>query len=412
MASSAIRFNRCGEFSGQFPAEDLFVCTRVLGVFLVAASFAACTPAPSGSDAGSDGGAPMTAAQTDAGFSLAEICARSAEAHFARLVRCGELTSELAELYKPVFIEQCPASIPPGVTHGRIEFDTAAVTTCLEQARNTSCLQEPPNCAVLRGTVEGGGSCFENDDCVSGFSCDTSSSCPGTCIPRVPIGLSPGPGQECVTTAYRLGGVCTQLLGLNESCAGGLTCAEPNVCSSQNVCAPPPRSRDLNESCSAGEPCGTGLQCANDVCVALVAENGTCSATLRCRDGLRCSSTNVCVVVHYGAAGATCADEGDACKPGFFCEGGTCSALRSIGGACTDFGSECSPELYCGANTCKAPGALNAPCDASLQCAEALYCSNGACTAKKPAAASCMSDDECLGFCQGLRCTTPICRER
>jgi hypothetical protein len=146
--------------------------------------------------------------------------------------------------------------------------------------------------------------------------------------------------------------------------------------------------------------------------VALVAENGTCSTTLRCKDGLRCSSTNVCVVVHYGAAGATCADDGDACKPGFFCESGTCSALRSIGGACTDFGSECSPELYCGANTCKAPGALNAPCDASLQCAEALYCSNGACTAKKPAAASCMSDDECLGFCQGLRCTTPVCRER
>lgn len=377
-------------------------------------TFLACTAPPSAPDGGDAGSIVTADAGTDAGVSLTQLCADSASAYFARLVRCGELTPALAALYEPAFAEQCPASIPPGVADGRIVLDAAAVQACLARARAASCLEEPPNCNILRGTVASGGSCFEHDECAGELSCDTSTTCPGTCVARVAIGLSPGPGQECVKSAFVLGGTCTALLATNASCGGGLTCAEPNVCSAQDVCEPTPLDRALNESCAT--QCGKGLQCVNDVCVARVAENGACSDTLRCKDGLRCSSANVCVVVQYGGAGATCAENGDGCRAGLFCDGSTCAALRAPGGACTEFGSECAPGLYCGANTCKAPAALNAPCvvgGPALQCAEGLYCdaSNG-CAAQKPAGAQCVESEECLGFCQGLRCTVPPCRDR
>jgi hypothetical protein len=392
--------------------------TRVLRVLLIG-GLAGCPPAstPDGGPGDAGFGAAMDAG-VDAGLSLEQVCAQSASAYVQRLVRCGELTPALAQLYEPLFAQQCPASIPPGVADGRIVLDAAAVQQCLSQARTASCLEEPANCNILRGTVAGGGACFENDECVSGFSCDTSTACPGTCIARVAVGLSPGPGQECVASAYSLGGTCTTLVAANASCAGGLSCAEPNVCSAQNVCAALPLQRALNESCDVGQPCGQGLQCVNDVCVARVTENGACSDVRRCQDGLRCSSTNVCVVVQYGNAGASCAEGGDACKPGLFCEliSNTCTPLRSIGGACTDTGGECEPQLYCSMNACKAPGALSAPCvvgGPALQCAESLYCdASGVCADQKPAGAHCVESEECLGFCQGLRCTVPVCRDR
>ena len=381
------------------------MCTAVLRLVLISA-LVGCTPVlspPGPEDAGTS---VMAVGGSDAG-SLTDLCADSASAYFARLVRCGELTRALADLYQPVFVEQCPASIPPGVADGRIVFDAAAVQQCLARASAASCLEEPPNCNILRGTVTAGGSCFENAECEEAFSCDTSSTCPGTCIARVAVGQQPSATQECVKSAFLSNGLCTALAMTGQAC-GNLLCADPNVCSPQNLCAPVPLMRGLNESC-AGAPCGQGLQCVNDVCVARVAENGACDVMRRCQDGLRCAG-NVCVVVRYGVAGAACADGGDACRTGFFCDGSTCAALRGVGGACAD--SECSPELFCAMGTCKAPGVLNEACSATLRCGDEFFCAaSGVCASRKPAGAQCVESEECLGFCQGLRCTVPPCRD-
>lgn len=389
--------------------------TSVLRGFLLG-GLVGCSPVPSAPGPDDGGSLPTADAGVDAGDPLQRICEETANAYFGRLVRCGELTQALAELYEPAFVAQCPASIPPGVADGRIALDAAAVQQCLARASGASCLEEPPNCNILRGLVTVGGACFEHDECEAGFSCDTSSACPGTCVARVPIGQSPGPSQECVRSAFLNQGSCTMLVGANESCVGGLTCADPQVCSVNEVCEAPPLLRALNQSCSAVEPCGRGLQCVNDLCVARVAENGACTATLRCKDGLRCSSANTCVVVNYGGAGAACAEDGDGCRAGLFCAGGTCAALRTTGGACTDTGAECQPELYCELSVCKAPAALNQPCVVGgppMQCAQGLYCDvSGACASRKPTGAQCVESEECLGFCQGLRCTVPPCTDR
>ena len=122
----------------------------------------------------------------------------------------------------------------------------------------------------------------------------------------------------------------------------------------------------------------------------------------------------------YSSAGAACADDGDACLPGFFCEGVArrCVALRGPEGACTDSGNECRSDLICTADfnaptgLCKTPGALGARCLASRQCDQALFCESSSmtCITRKPAGSSCVESEECLGFCEGLRCTAPPCR--
>lgn len=392
------------------------MCTRVLRLMLFGA-LAGCSAVPGPGPAGPDDTVSTASvdAGVDAGISALKICEDTAEAYFARLVRCGELTQAMATLYTPAFVAECPTLIPPGVADGRIELVAAEVERCLSRASAASCLEEPASCDFLRGLVKAGGACFESDECEAGFSCDTSAACPGTCVARVAIGQRPTASQECVKSAFLNDGVCTALVAASGSCVGGLTCADQLVCTASDVCAAPPLLRAVNESCSAINQCGKGLQCVSSVCVPRVAESGACSATRRCKDGLRCSSANVCVVVNYGVAGAPCAENGDGCRAGFFCDRGTCSALRVSGGTCTDTGAECRPELYCEGTVCKAPSMSNQPCvvgGAPMQCADGLYCgASGVCAMRKPANAQCVESEECLGFCQGLRCTVPPCRD-
>lgn len=376
-------------------------------------------PFPGQPDGGAvDAGAPIIDA-----VSIAQLCADTTDAYLARLVRCGEVTSALAEIYRPQFIAECPTSIPPGVAAGRIVIEKAAVTQCLAAVRGSSCLAESPSCALLHGTMRLTERCFEDAECEEALSCDTSSSCPGTCVARVEVGQSPSSGQSCVKSAFLHQGVCTSLVATGQSCAPTagqaepLSCAEPNTCTAK-VCAPPPVSAGLGEAC-AGAPCGHGLQCVNASCVALGIEGGACDALNRCQQGLRCANQR-CVVVRSGGAGAACADDGDTCLPGFYCDGarGTCAALRGPEGACTNAGNECRPDLLCTADfnapagLCKTPGNLGAHCTASRQCEQALFCesSSSTCVARKAAGSSCVESEECLGFCQGLRCTAPPCR--
>lgn len=390
------------------------MCTRVLRWVLIAA-LAGCSAVPGPPEPDDAGSSSSPDAGVDAGVPVLRICEDTAEAYFARLVRCGELTEALAALYEPAFVAECPTLIPPGVADGRIVLEAAEVQACLTLARAASCLAEPPSCNILRGRVSAGGACFESDECVAGFSCDTSAACPGTCAARVAIGQRPTPSQECVKSAFSNNGVCTAMVAEGGSCAGGLTCADQLGCSASDVCAAAPLLRALDGSCSAVDQCGKGLQCVNDSCVQRVAEGGACTATRRCKDGLRCSSANVCVVVNYGVTGASCAEDGDGCRAGFFCGSGTCAALRVSGGACTDTGAECRPELYCEASVCKAPAVVDQRCvlgGPPMQCADGLYCEvRGVCAKRKPANAQCVESEECLGFCQGLRCTVPPCRD-
>lgn len=389
-----------------------------------------------GTGAGGGGGSGGGGGGGGGSSAITQLCTDYSNAYIDRLVRCGEVTDALATLYKPLYAQQCMSTPPPGLKDGRSQLDQTAAQACLASYGTASCL-ENVSCGqeIIRGLVAFNGDCFDDLECQDAFYCDTSTTCPGKCLNRVAVGMTPTGQQRCVKTAYVYQTACVALVAAGQSCApmGGQTfqqsCAGQNFCSAAEVCGPAPLMKGLNESCATGS-CGTGLQCVANVCVARVSENGACDSVRRCKDGLRCSTANVCVVNTYGAAGDACGSGGNSCLPDLFCNiptgmtAGTCAARRPVNGTCTYSGNECASGLSCNATfnmqtgVCKAPGALNDPCTYSgsfSQCGARLYCTatstmmTGVCANQKGEGASCTQSDECLGTCQSMLCTRPSC---
>src|SRR5690606_15111965 len=101
-----------------------------------------------------------------------------------------------------------------GVAEGRIAFDPDAFGACQRGLPSLSCeLLDTGDllygCAAFRPQVAPGGACAHRSDCADGF-CDTSSTCPGTCVAWVPpggecgAGTSCRPGSTCVDTGEGL----------------------------------------------------------------------------------------------------------------------------------------------------------------------------------------------------------------
>ena len=71
------------------------------------------------------------------------------------------------------------------VENGTITYNGESGYQCLEEMKVLDCNEftrkEPDICnSVFTGTVENGGSCKLNEECVSTY-CDISNACPGTC---------------------------------------------------------------------------------------------------------------------------------------------------------------------------------------------------------------------------------------
>jgi hypothetical protein len=192
----------------------------------------------------------------------------------------------------------------------------------------------PPACAPLSiGTLMGGASCVQDNQCLSG-TCD------------VPVTGDGGEASGC--------GMCDTLVGLGGACgAAGTSCGPNATCG--GTCVAIDNEAGADAGADAGPGVGLGGACDG-------ADAGFCS------DGLACGSAGTCVVPTYADAGAPC----DLMAMG--CLVGTCNGASDIEG--DDGGSVVTP------GTCPAVIADGQPCDPNSEtttCDTLATCLNGTC---------------------------------
>ena len=174
---------------------------------------------------------------------------------------------------------------------------------------------------ITPGTVEQGGLCAYNVDCVAPFICLWADK------------------------PYR----CQPAAGLDEACGYDTDCAEGFSCSDANdVCRP---VCDAQTECPEGEACSGGLFAAagTRTCEPLVGEGGKCSMAVQCDVGLGCIDK-------------------------------VCATAKQVGEDCMET-DECAPELWCDPsnNLCAEDGGVGDACEipflqSNAACQDGLHC--------------------------------------
>jgi hypothetical protein len=280
------------------------------------------------------------------------------------------------------------------IANGRITYDKAKGTACLDQVRALACdsiLDEAADaCAgVLVGNVPSWGAC--------GFY-------------GLPVASSCAPGNRCIDEGNSCTGRCKPVANDGSSCAyssstGSVWCAVGSVCQlNTNLCVP---------NGAEGEPCdgpSAGYCRGNLVC-----EGSTGKIAGSCRQPKTsgpCKFSLDCAFPEYVCAG----QEGAT----------TCRKAKLPGDSCILGQGECYDYFsWCGSNgTCTDTGAQeNEPCgeqvqgltsSEEIQCAEGLTCVTGGvgagtCRKQKPAGSPCTRGDECAGTESYCDSRTKLC---
>ncbi|MEM6993687.1 MAG: hypothetical protein AAF721_24450 [Myxococcota bacterium] len=281
------------------------------------------------------------------------------------LVRCGFMPNE--ETCKDVERQdQALVQALGGSVFGRVDFNPEAAAAWIETLRELSCVatnevaQELADARVevFKGTIDEGGSCFADDECVEGNVCDRTA-CTGQ--------------QLCCT------GTCVEFQILAERA----TCPLPQDgvrllarCDDITWCQPPPV-----EEGNEGPPPTEGT-------CTLKVENGLpCDSSEACADGQRCDTqdTGTCFKLspHDAACNASlannpCLEVNDACDPG----SSTCQIAPGPGEACPQ--GQCAGWATCRGDdmgnpaTCLAFPQRGEACD-QLPCLGDLVCRDGVC---------------------------------
>jgi hypothetical protein len=163
-------------------------------------------------------------------------------------------------------------------------------------------------------------------------------------------------------------------------------------------------------TCDASLECANGY-CTSDVsatcpglCTAFAADGNACSDWVQCASGA-CDGTT-CVADAPGGQGQACGYGDLACQSGLYCDASSvCRQRLAAGGDCS-LGDECAFGLGCAADgTCRTLVGVGADCT-SATCGEGLYCSAGSgstCAAFPGLGESCAE----LGFCyDGSHCSS------
>jgi hypothetical protein len=113
-------------------------------------------------------------------------------------------------------------------------------------------------------------------------------------------------------------------------------------------------------------------QACGDVYRGTVLANGPCKADADCLDGLICDvAKGFCGTSKLVAQGAGCANIGETCPPGSFCNAITgvwlCLSKASLGGACND-ANPCLENLRCAAGTCVVQLGIGEQCTVDQDC--------------------------------------------
>ncbi len=153
---------------------------------------------------------------------------------------------------------------------------------------------------------------------------------------------------------------------------------------------------------ASGASCVQDAQCQSGRCtLGSGASDGGASACgsctpgcggVTCAAGTKCDySTQMCLPVTRGGAGASCNGVAALCNPDLVCNLAShqCVAPGGVGTPCTT-ASDCSGSLACpppkqsNVSTCQNPGPTGAPCYADGDCAAGLGCSGGGTNAAPP----------------------------
>jgi hypothetical protein len=255
--------------------------------------------------------------------------------------------------------------------------------------------------------------CMAQEDCPSGFGCDSWT---GLCV-CASSGVCP---EAQICNPYS--GQCEVQEG---RCASDTACAPSEFCGSDGSCSP---RRSLCEPCGSSNQCGgtkdlclpggaCGSDCSEDedacpigsVCWPFenasqcVPALGDCSVPPRCRAETDCPPGNRCV---DGGCQASCANDNDcaaqwrcvdslchppaACEDDSFCSHGTiCQAGRCLPG-CAD-NSNCPLGETCQAGRCQQG------CDSHADCPLDRACQAGSCV-----------DEICMGNQCSLACQVDL----
>lgn len=311
-----------------------------------------------------------------------------------QLYRCGGELGSLGTFlpteadclanYSKAFGQDLLVSEIDAVQKGTVLYDGAAAAECV---RTQQCVTNlDPSCRkVFQGTIAEGGACEHDAECVSGTHCRASDTeCPGTCVPRTPIGEACTADDKCVDPEGGDGScwndVCVNFVVSSDlasngaacgatfatptttqtSCAIGLYCRKP-VGSNLGVCA---KNAGEGASCADGERCDVGI-CgptarapSEQVCrvTGLVRAAGGACGTMhqaKCDPfvGLACSDATdgTCQALGDGTAGSACANDAGldiVCADGLFCgTNGDCTPVKAVGEACNQ-ATECQTG-YC-----------------------------------------------------------------
>lgn len=385
--------------------------------------------ATGGGNGGGSGGGSATGGGGGSGGGTAlatAFCTDVVNAQIDFRVRCGSLSAAGGIERKQTTPTYC-TTLPPGFKDGRLSINTTKQQACIAALQALTCtgsLQDLTVCQEsIVGTVAASGDCYEDQECVTGFFCDETTTCPGKCTAKLATGMSSTFDSRCLS-GWAFNGTCTAPIALGQSCAGGKRCVTGARCNGLNQCEPDVLIA-VNQPCApSGTSCGEGLQCVNDVCIPLVSGGVACDNIRQCQDDLACGPANVCVAP--AALGGTCTAT-TRCSGTLYCNipatqsSGTCATRKAVDQPCRFGVSECEDALWCSATTttagvCKAKVALSGACTfdhAFDSCVSGLYCtatsaSSGVCANRKAAGASCTSSNECIGSCVNMTCANSM----
>ena len=246
-----------------------------------------------------------------------------------------------------------------GEAAGRVVFNADQTRDCIDMlARAAGCdypevTQDEIDAAcdgVFTGTVELGGECFDNEECLGESSCDlpcdSDQCCSGTCVAdeiAEPVAI----GEDCSAA----------------ECVAGAYCGEAEICvavGNEGEACPNTGSSNGAKYC-AGDLFCDGYDLGPHTCVRPAAEGEECNPTLwrPCgRRDLWCSRTdNTCQIKKE--AGETCDFEAfdKECAGYAPCFYDVCVARPRINQSCDAAVDTCSGDLVCDSGHCRLPEA-------------------------------------------------------
>jgi hypothetical protein len=299
-------------------------------------------------------------------------------------------------------VERVIASVEDGdfgyaeevIAAGRITYNADQVDACLASMQSLGCdfntvrwLGIEACEQVLVGSVEAGGDCGVDPECMGATFCKLDNACPGVCTPLLEAGQPCEDDDQCQEGLHCSDstGLCAVVAPVGAPCGGG---SEPD-CKMGLVCA------------GEDEDTGTPGVCKTQEEVFIGQLDGTCDfdTTTLCEPGLSCivmvetvdggpQASFKCAAA-VGSGQACNLGAPPQCPAGEYCAGvditqtvvnGTCQPLPAAGEDCVeDMAGRCAPGLVCDTDDkCHTVNRLGGECVSDMGCASET-CQRGVC---------------------------------